>query len=167
MQQSRASRNNTFPIEINLVIFGHNEGKKAKVYFLKDQFGNFVIPQKKLSHGTGCYDTTLELLNECLTLDRTLPFNIELCGCVENPSKEAEESSHLVRLVFKLDLDISDCRLFKDFHPLSVEQIFDHIERGDISKECSSVFIMALFGSDYDTAEIQHHTKNKSNEQKQ
>tara|TARA_R110000824_G_scaffold302820_2_gene490604 strand:+ start:3389 stop:3832 length:444 start_codon:yes stop_codon:yes gene_type:complete len=129
---------------------GHNENTKcARVYFLKDSSGKLYIPEKKMISGKNCYDTANELLNECLSLDRSKPFNIDLCGCVDGPDRYPGKSEHFLSLVFRLDIDIDPSYLNKKFYPLTPEEIFECMEKGDISKDHPIIFAISLYGKQY------------------
>ena len=141
----------TFPVEVNLVILGHNENTKcARVYFLKDSSGKLYIPEKKMISGKNCYDTANELLNECLSLDRSKHFGLELCGCVDGPNRYPGSQEHSLSLVFRLDLDIDPSSLNQKFYPLTPDEIFEHMESGGISKDDPIIFAISLYGKHYE-----------------
>ena len=71
----------TFPVEVNLVILGHNENTKcARVYFLKDSCGKLYIPEKKMISGKNCYEIFECMEKGDISKDHPIIFAISLYG---------------------------------------------------------------------------------------
>lgn len=55
--------------------------------------------------GKGIYDTAITILNKCMFLDRTNPFQIELKFLLDEPQRYEGHYDNSITVVFKLDAD--------------------------------------------------------------
>tara|TARA_R100000315_G_C5234294_1_gene145561 strand:- start:141 stop:551 length:411 start_codon:yes stop_codon:yes gene_type:complete len=80
MQQNTVAAKDTFAVKISVVPFVI--GKNPKVALIKNEQGDYLIPEEKLMSGETCFQVADRIVNTCCALDKTDVFSINLSSCL-------------------------------------------------------------------------------------